>query len=282
VLYDLDYGNASPIGRQVFRLSITPDSFMADIAPARTFVLKQEAEQLRAAGLGKHLSPKDILVFGDSGPIDNALRFPDECVRHKILDLLGDLMLMGQFVIGRIHARKSGHALNHELVRALIEQRDADLQARFLTKPPDLDIKAVQRVLPHRYPLLMVDRIVEIEGTKRVVGLKNVTINEEFFQGHYPGHPIMPGVLIIEALAQLGGILLSQELEHKGKVAVLLSLDRVKLRRPVTPGDQLVLETESMRATSRFGDVQCRAFVGGQLAAEARVKFMMVDAEQDQ
>jgi UDP-3-O-[3-hydroxymyristoyl] N-acetylglucosamine deacetylase/3-hydroxyacyl-[acyl-carrier-protein] dehydratase len=111
------------------------------------------------------------------------------------------------------------------------------------------------------------------------VGVKNVTINEPFFQGHYPRQPIMPGVLVIEAMAQLSGILLSQKLEHTGKVAVLLSLDKVKFRRPVVPGDQLMIEALTIRVKARTGQTQCRATVGGELVAEAGIRFMLVDAE---
>ena len=127
----------------------------------------------------------------------------------------------------------------------------------------------------------IVDRVVLVEGDHKAIGVKNVTINEPFFQGHYPGTPIMPGVLIVEAMAQLGGLLMSQKLEHTGKIAVLLSLDRVKLRRPVGPGDQLILEAEAVRAKARTGTMKCRAFVGDKLAAEAQIRFMMVDAEQE-
>jgi UDP-3-O-[3-hydroxymyristoyl] N-acetylglucosamine deacetylase/3-hydroxyacyl-[acyl-carrier-protein] dehydratase len=279
VSYDLDYGADAPIGRQHYRVTITPESFEANLAPARTYVLEEEARQLQAAGLGEHLSPKDVLVFGANGLIDNELRFPDECVRHKILDLLGDLMLLGRFLVGRVCARKSGHSLNHALVRALIEHGRKQQQGAYVAKPPSMDIRSLQRLLPHRYPLLMIDRIIEVDGSKRVVGLKNVTINEEFFQGHYPGDPIMPGVLIIEALAQMGGVLLSQELEHKGKVAVLLSLDKVKFRRAVRPGDQLILEVESIRVRSRTGHVRGWAKVAGEIVAEAEIKFGLTDPE---
>lgn len=281
VLYELDYGPQSPIGRQVFAFSLEAEAFASAIAPARTFVLQAEAEALRKSGLGKHLTYRDVVVFGKDGPIDNTLRFPDECVRHKILDLLGDLMLLGRFIVGRIHARRSGHALNHALVRALRE-REARLQMTALARSrPKLDIHRVQRILPHRYPFLMVDRIVEIEGTQRAVGIKNVTINEEFFQGHYPGQPIMPGVLIIEAMAQLGGLLLSQNLEHAGKVAVLFSLDKVKFRRSVTPGDQLILEAVTVRARANLGHVRTVARVGTDVAAQAEIKFMLTDAHED-
>lgn len=279
IAYDLDYGSANPIGRQHFRCIVTPETFEANIAPARTFVLEQEAEALRATGLGTHLDYRDILVFGKDGPIGNDLRFPDECVRHKVLDLIGDLKLLGRPLVGRIVARKSGHSLNHELVRALAEQFDAKRHESLLGRVPTIDIHQLQRILPHRYPFLMIDRVIEIEGTHRVVGIKNVTINEPFFQGHYPGDPIMPGVLVIEALAQIGGVLLSQELEHKGKVAVLLSLDKVKFRRAVRPGDQLLLEAESIRVRTNTGHIRGRARVSGELVAEAEIKFILTDAE---
>ncbi len=279
ISYDLDYGPEGPIGRQSYRIVVTAESFEANIAPARTFVSEQEARELQESGLGRHLSYKDILVVGKDGPIDNRLRFGDEYVRHKILDLLGDLALLGRPLIGRVYARKSGHTLNHELTRMLSDCYEAQRRESFGAQAPAIDIHRVQRILPHRYPFLMIDRIVEIEGTRRVVGLKNVTINEPFFQGHYPGDPIMPGVLIIEALAQIGGVLLSQKLEHKGKVAVLLSLDKVKFRRSVRPGDQLMLEAEAIRVRSTTGHVKGRARVAGELVAEAEIKFILTDAE---
>ncbi len=279
VIYDLDYGPDTPIDRQSYRVSVTPESFEANIAPARTFVLEKEVQQLQAAGWGQHLSYQEILVIGPEGPIDNPFRFPDECVRHKILDLIGDLTLTGQRLVGRVIARKSGHSLNHELARELRGRLDARRRESQRTQSPVLDIHRVQRILPHRYPFLMIDRIVEIEGTRRVVGIKNVTVNEPFFQGHYPGDPIMPGVLVIEALAQIGGVLLSQELEHKGKVAVLLSIDKAKFRRAVRPGDQLELEAQTIRVRSSSGHVKGWARVGSELVAEAEIKFILTDAE---
>ena len=279
IIYELDYGPASPIGHQIHRFRLDTSGFIEQIAPSRTFVLEDEAEQLRAAGLGLHLTYADILVIGRDGPIENAYRYQNECVRHKILDLVGDLMLAGCFVCGKIYARKSGHHLNHELIRRLIETRDRERADRHLVRRPELDIRHVQRILPHRYPMLLVDRVIEIDGDRRAVGIKNVTINEPFFEGHYPRQPIMPGVLIIEAMAQLSGILLSQKLEHTGKVAVLLSLDKVKFRRPVIPGDQLVMEANNVRVKARTGQTLCRATVGGELAAEAMIRFMLVDVE---
>lgn len=280
IIYELDYGDNNAVGRQIHRFSLVGDSFVEEIAQARTFVTAAEAEQLQAAGLGTHLTYKDVLVIGEQGPIENEYRYPDECVRHKILDLIGDLMLVGSPIIGRIYARKSGHNLNHELVRKLLEQRSAGELLERMHGAPKLDIRQVQRTLPHRYPMLLVDRVIEIDGDRRAVGIKNVTINEPFFPGHYPRQPIMPGVLIIEAMAQLGGILLSRKLEHTGKVAVLLSLDKVKFRRPVTPGDQIVMEAQAKRVKTRTGEVFCQARVLGELAAEAEIRFMLVDADR--
>ena len=141
----------------------------------------------------------------------------------------------------------------------------------------NIDIRAI---LPHRYPMLLVDRVLELDADRRALGVKNVTINEPFFLGHFPGTPIMPGVLIVEAMAQLSGMLVGQSDAHKGKLAVLLSLDRVKLRRPVVPGDQLVLEAESARIRSTVAHMRCRAYVGQEIVAEAEIKFMMVDPQQ--
>jgi UDP-3-O-[3-hydroxymyristoyl] N-acetylglucosamine deacetylase/3-hydroxyacyl-[acyl-carrier-protein] dehydratase len=279
ILYDLDYGNVPSIGRQVLGFRLGRDDFAAQIAPARTFLLEQEAKEFQNRGYGRHLSMRDIVVMGSSGPLDNELRFPDEHVRHKICDLIGDLMLLGRQVRGRIVAYKSGHELNHPLVRKLSEAMEDRGRSRSAAGEPLMDVRKIMRILPHRYPFLMIDRLVEVDGDRRAVGLKNVSINEPYFQGHYPGQPIMPGVMILEAMAQLSGVLLSRRLEHTGKVAVLLSMDRVKMRRPVRPGDQLILEAESLHVRARTGHCRCRAYVGHDIAAEAEIKFMLVDAE---
>ncbi len=276
VIYTYEAG--PPIGRQTVSFTLD-DDFATQLAPARTFVFEQEAKELQARGLGKHLSPKDLLVISPDGPIDNAFRFPDECARHKALDLIGDLYLVGRPIRGRLIAHKSGHELNHLLARKLVEQDETGARQALVQRDAVLDIRRIQRILPHRYPMLLVDRVVEIIGDTKAIGIKNVTFNDIFFQGHYPNTPIMPGVLIVEALAQLGGILLHQKLEHTGKLAVLLSMDKVKMRHPVIPGDQLILEAVAVRVKSRTGHVRCKAFVQDKLAAEADIKFMLVDAE---
>ena len=274
-----------PVGRQSLCFHLGDDDFIDGLAPARTFVFEREAQQLRKLGMGQHLTEKDLLVIGGRGPIDNAFRFADECVRHKVLDMIGDLALVGRPIRGRLVAHKSGHELNHLLARRLLLQHEAEERAGLLAnaagRPGVMDVRRIARILPHRYPMLLVDRVLKIEGDQRAIGVKNVSTNEIFFQGHYPGSPIMPGVLIVEAMAQLGGILLSQKLEHTGKLAVLLSMNRVKMRHPVVPGDQLLLEANAVRVKTRTGHVRCRAFVGEKLAAEADIKFMLVDAEPD-
>ncbi len=281
VIYDLDYPD-SVIGRQTRSFDLVDDDYIREIAPARTYVLESEAQELHAKGIGTHLTPNEVLVIGKDGPLGtNKWRFPDEAVRHKIVDLIGDLSLLGAPIHGKIVAFKSGHTLNHQLIRELIKQHRHQLRREAATTKTVADIRKLTRILPHRYPMLLVDRILKVEGDRRILGIKNVTINEPFFQGHYPSTPIMPGVLIVEAMAQLSGVLIGQSLEHTGKLAVLLSLDRVKLRRPVTPGDQLMLEAEAIRIRTRIAHMRCKAYVGEELAAEAEIKFMLVDDEQD-
>lgn len=282
VIYDLDYGPNSPIKKQLYAYNANNGDYVHNIAPARTFVLEQEAAALRQAGLGTHLTEDDVLVIGENGALGkDGMRFEDEPVRHKIVDLIGDLALVGCPIRGRIVAYKSGHALNHQLARRLRKMLEGNRRDALVNSEGIIDVRRIMRILPHRYPMLLIDRVLEVDGERRAVGVKNVTINEQFLQGHYPGTPIMPGVLIVEAMAQLSGVLLSRKLEHTGKLAVLLTMDKVKLRKPVTPGDQLVIEVETVRVKSRTGHTRCKAFVGNDLAAEAQIKFMLVDSEPE-
>jgi UDP-3-O-[3-hydroxymyristoyl] N-acetylglucosamine deacetylase/3-hydroxyacyl-[acyl-carrier-protein] dehydratase len=274
--YNLDYGPQTPIGSQSRFVEITPDRFREDLAPSRTFLLSAEADAMRQAGIGRRTTESDLLIFGPDGPINNHLRFPDECVRHKLLDMVGDLALLGKDLSGHVVAHRSGHQLNAELVRALL--RDAEEPAWCGAGP--LDIQDIMQILPHRYPFLLIDRVIEVDPPRRVVALKNVTCNEPFFQGHWPGRPIMPGVLILEALAQAAGVWIAQWADPRRNIALLASIDGVKLRRTVVPGDQLRLEVEGGRTRGRMAHVRVTARVDGQLVAEARIRFVITPKER--
>jgi len=281
VSYTLDYAssNGRSLPVQYFeRDNVTPEVFIQEIAPARTFCLHSEAEELRAAGLGQGANYENTLVIQDDGAvIENELRFPDEFARHKALDLIGDLCLLEADLKARIVATKTGHDLNQKLVgelaRLMHDREDRDL----LQHTGRIDINEIMRILPHRYPFLLVDRVIEVDGIRRAVGIKNVTINEAYFQGHYPEQPIMPGVLQIEAMAQISGVLLLRKLENTGKIAVLASIDKVRLRKAVYPGDQLRLEAVSIRVKPTLGHVRASAKVNDKVVAEAELRFMLLE-----
>jgi UDP-3-O-[3-hydroxymyristoyl] N-acetylglucosamine deacetylase/3-hydroxyacyl-[acyl-carrier-protein] dehydratase len=279
--YHLDYPakNGSLGGaKQIVGFELTPENFEREIAPARTFVFAHEVEALRAAGLGKGATPQNTLVVGPNGPEANTLRWDDELARHKILDLIGDLANTGVDLDAHIIATRSGHGLNMALVQRILEEREREQEEGEAPSDSGLDIRQILNLLPHRFPFLLIDRVIELDGFQRAVAIKNVTYNEPFFQGHWPEQPIMPGVLQLEAMAQLAGVLLLRKLENTGKLAVLWSLDKVKLRGAVVPGDQLRIEVETIRAKPAVGHVRARCKVAGRLVAEAELKFTLVDA----
>ena len=266
------------IGVQERSIDITPESFMAEIAPARTFVLERDLELLRQSGWIKGGRIESAVVVGkDKIHNEESLRFPDEFVRHKILDLLGDLFILGGPLLGHVTAKRSGHQGHVAFVKTLKET--LPLPGRRPGGPPEeWDTTAIMDLMPHRYPFLLVDRITNIEEGRSIEGLKNVTINEPFFQGHFPGHPVMPAVLILEAMAQVGGMLMLNSVDDPGnKLMYFMGIDGAKFRRPVVPGDQLRFKLTLLSVKRRTMKMRGEAFVDGQLVAEADLLATVVD-----
>lgn len=281
VSYTLNYEHPL-LKAQYISLTFDGDTFEKEIASSRTFCLEGEVNDLKEKGLGKGANYENTVVVGEKGVIDNNLRFEDEFARHKILDLLGDLYLLGYAVKGHIIAVRSGHPLNIHLVDKINVQREkleaGGIKAVYVETGTDvLDAGDIQKILPHRYPFLLVDKIIELEPDKRAVGIKNITTNEHFFTGHFPGRPVMPGVLIIEAMAQVAGVLMLNKKENVGKVAYFMSMDKAKFRKTVVPGDQLRLEVEVIKLKSKTGQVHTKALVDGQIVSEADLMFALVD-----
>jgi UDP-3-O-[3-hydroxymyristoyl] N-acetylglucosamine deacetylase/3-hydroxyacyl-[acyl-carrier-protein] dehydratase len=274
ISYTLSYPT-SLIPSQHYQTTLNGVNFSTEIAHARTFVLASDVEELKLRGLGRGATYKNMLVVDEDGVIENELRYEDEFARHKILDVIGDLYLLGAQLNAYIVAVKSGHALNRKLVHQLRRTMEVERGTRNVES---FDIREIQQILPHRFPFLLVDRVLELEGDRRAVGVKNITYNEPFFQGHWPGQPVMPGVLQIEAMAQLAGFLLLRKFETGKRFAFLFAVDKARLRRPVVPGDRLLLEAESIRFKHRIAHIATRASVDGELAAEAEIKFMIVDS----
>jgi UDP-3-O-[3-hydroxymyristoyl] N-acetylglucosamine deacetylase/3-hydroxyacyl-[acyl-carrier-protein] dehydratase len=262
------------IGRQYGSFDLSNGSFERDIAPARTFGFAAEAEALHQRDLALGASLENTIVLNETKIMnEEPLRFPDEFLRHKVGDIVGDLALLGARLDAHVIAERPSHRGNVALARAL-----AARARRNPSGAPIVDIQKIMEYLPHRYPMLLVDRVIDFEPKKRIVGVKNVTINEPFFQGHYPGHPIMPGVLIIEAMAQVGGLLLMDSIDNaENKVVYFMSLDGVKWRRPVTPGDQLVFEVKLLQLRRQVCRMRGEGFVDGHLVAEAELMARVVD-----
>lgn len=271
---------------QRFSLALENGNFEREVAPARTFCFEEEIAHLQSQGLIKGGGLDCALVVGKGGVLNGPLRFADEFVRHKTMDLLGDLALLNRALVGKITVKKAGHRYHVELAKALEKKFGAPGPAgasNQKSKEPGqvmLDIIEIQKRLPHRYPFLLVDRILELEPNKRVVGLKNVTANEPFFQGHFPSHPVMPGVLIIEAIAQVGGIaLLSMNKGDHNKILYMAGLENVRFRKPVKPGDQLRIEVDVVAIRSKICKVKGKALVEGKVVAEADITCGLVDRD---
>lgn len=281
ISFTLEYAHPG-VGTQFASFELNEETFEREISPARTFSLGDELEALRAAGLIKGGSLRNAVVVGEKGVMnEEPLRFPNEFVRHKILDLLGDLFLLGSPLKAHVIAVRSGHRSNVGLVRRIQESLDSRPRAdRFKAGqiPSRWTISEIQEIMPHRYPFLLVDRIIELKERERVVGIKNVTINEPFFVGHFPGHPIMPAVLIIEAMAQVGGVLLLSAVDERAdKLVYFMGIDNARFRKPVTPGDTIRFELELLKMRSRVCKMRGMAYVDGDLVAEADLTSTVVD-----
>ncbi len=304
----IDYKNPA-LGSQHTGLFSLEEEFVKDFSSARTFCFLKEIEMLHKNGLIKggnvdnaivivddDMTPDELkrlagrlgingsIILGSTGILnDKALRYKNEPARHKLLDLLGDLALVGAPMKAQILAARPGHPHNVQFakkIRKLYQQKKIVKKYQFTkTAGVIFDIEAIKRILPHRYPFLLVDKIVDFKLDEKVVGVKNVTTNEPFFQGHFPSRPVMPGVLIVEAMAQTGGILLLNGLDNpEGKLVLFMAMNNVKFRKTVVPGDQLIMQVEMTSRRSKMAVLAGKAFVDGTLVAEAEMTAAIVDA----
>ena len=276
--------NVGPDGRftQYFSSEVNAELYEKEIAPARTFVYYEDVKPLLDKGLIQGGSLENaVVVRGDEVMSKEPMRFDNEFARHKALDVIGDLMLSGKKIMGHVICVKPGHGPNTEMASKL---KSDYISMRTMVPPvaiPEgeavLDINEVMKILPHRYPFLLVDRIVDFEGENKCTGVKNVTMNEPYFPGHFPDHPIMPGVLQVEAMAQVASILLLRKPENVGKMGYFMSVNNVKWRRPVLPGDTLFIEAELTKARRNIGQAICRCVVNGEVVSTGELKFALID-----
>ncbi|MCS1409208.1 MAG: UDP-3-O-acyl-N-acetylglucosamine deacetylase [Verrucomicrobia subdivision 3 bacterium] len=284
---------------QFYSSDITPESWERELSRARTFCFFDEIEFLIKNGLIKGGSLENAVIIRDDVVLTNEpLRYQEEFVRHKILDIIGDLSLVGRPIQGHVVAVRPSHRANCELARELDRQvkkrlartqtflppRNGTLKKAAQASAPEIpaggeviNIDQIMKILPHRYPFLMIDKVIKIAETA-ITCLKNVTLNEPYFQGHFPGHPIMPGVLQLEAMAQAGGLLILNKAENWGKIAYLISAENVKWRKPVQPGDVLIIDIELIKERGKTGKAKGRCKVGNDIVSEGVVMFMLTDA----
>lgn len=268
ISYTLEYNNIIPPFSQTATFEITADVFKKEISSARTFCLRAEAEEIFRNGEGLGGNLENTIILDDILQNSNGnLRFYNEPVRHKILDLLGDISALNVDLRAHIIAIRSGHRSNLEFLARLKKVIDESMQKKVMD---------VISILPHRYPFLLIDKIIDIEPQHRATGIKNISINEPYFQGHFPGEPIMPGVLQVEAMAQLAGamFLINQNIK---KYPILLSMRNVKLRKVIRPGMQLFVSVETVKRKDKWAVVKGCCKVDDKISAEAEITFMFVE-----
>jgi UDP-3-O-[3-hydroxymyristoyl] N-acetylglucosamine deacetylase/3-hydroxyacyl-[acyl-carrier-protein] dehydratase len=275
--YLIEYGHPV-LGTQFRSFSVEPGVFKEQIAPARTFCFLNDVERLKSRGLIKGGSLENAVVIGDDEILNDDLRFDDEFVRHKVLDLLGDLLLLGNPLLAHVVAIKAGHAAHVEFVKQLRQETYMDKKGfnfqngELPSHGQGLSADQIQEIIPHRHPFLFLDRVTRLEE-KTIYGIKNVTVTEPYFAGHVPGYSIMPGVIILESMGQLGAILVLKHLAREKKLPVLVGVEKAKFRKPVLPGDQMEIMVKIVNLHKKYGKLRGEVRVDGQLTTEAEMTF---------
>jgi UDP-3-O-[3-hydroxymyristoyl] N-acetylglucosamine deacetylase/3-hydroxyacyl-[acyl-carrier-protein] dehydratase len=280
---------------QHLSLDIDIESYITHISSARTFTIYEDIEELINLGKIKGGTlDSAIVIKGDKILSKEPLRYKEEFVRHKILDIIGDIVLLGIPLKAHIVAVRPGHALNAQLTQKLREKFlnkasppksgvvSGNVEKNVVLEPKEtaLNINRILDILPHRYPFVLVDRVIEILNDKELVAIKNVTVNEPYFQGHYPGLPVMPGVLQIEAMSQAVGVLLLKLCPiDESKVALFMSANNVKFRKAVIPGDTLEIRVKIIKfRANKLATAECQCLVAGKAVSQAELMFSIVDA----
>ena len=279
------------IHTQHLTLTIDPDVYMTQIAASRTFTVYEDIEELLKLGKIKGGSLDcAIVIKGDKIISKEPLRFKDEFVRHKILDIIGDIVLLGLPLKAHIVATRPGHAINAELTKLLFAKLEAKRKGpkkkprsfKVLPSETSLDVRRILDMLPHRYPFVMIDRVLEFIGDAELVAIKNVTINEPYFQGHFPSNPVMPGVLQLESMAQAAGILMIRRgSTAEGNTTLFMSADKVKFRKPVRPGDQMIVNAKLTKSRgTKLAQAECNCTVDGVVVSSAELMFAVIDSSE--